>query len=71
MEQYQVILNDADGDSVVGIYKTLEEAKQHLLCVRYYPEYRRTCESLEITEDGMTGTGCDVEGQFTYSIKIV
>lgn len=27
---YHVILSDSDEDSVVGIYSTLEEAKQHL-----------------------------------------
>lgn len=68
---YHVILSDSDEESVVGVYPTLEEAKQHLAEVRYYPSYRRSEESLDISEDGMTGTGYDCEGgDFTYTIKI-
>lgn len=67
---YHVILSDSDEESVVGVYPTLEEAKQHLVAVRYYPSYRRSAECLDISEDGMTGTGYDSEdGNFTYSIK--
>lgn len=68
---YHVILSDTHEDSVVGIYSTLEEAKRHLSNVRYYPSYRRSEEHLDISEDGMSGTGYDSEdGVFTYSIKI-
>ena len=66
---YQVILTDAEEESVVGIYPTLEEAKQHLIAVRYYPIYRRTAESLDIDEGGMSGSGYDETGYFSYNIK--
>lgn len=66
---YHVILTDTDEESVVGIYPTLEEAKQHLQNVRYYPSYRRSEESLDIAEDGLSGTGYDCSGHFTYEIK--
>lgn len=67
---YHVTLTDADGTSVAGVYHTLEEAKQHLHNVRYYPSFRRSEESLEISEDGMSGSGCDCDGSFTYDITI-
>lgn len=69
MKRYIVILTDNDGESIVGQYLTLEEAKQHLRSVRYYPEYRRTEESLDLDDDGMGGSGYDSTGQFTYHIK--
>lgn len=67
---YHVTLTDTDGTCVVGIYNTLEEAKQHLSNVRYYPSFRRSEEYLDIAEDGMSGTGYDCDGSFTYDIKI-
>lgn len=66
---HHIILTDADGESVVGIYAALDAAKEHLRSVRYYPSYMRSAESLDISDDGMTGTGCDEGGDFTYSIK--
>ena len=70
MKKYIVILSEeSDGDTVVGRYDTLEEAKMHLQSVRYYPEYRRTMEALDIDEDGMSGSGQDCSGHFTYTIK--
>ena len=70
MKKYIVILSEeSDGDTVVGRYDTLEEAKQHLRSVRYYPEYRRSEECLDIDEDGMSGSGQDYSGHFTYNIK--
>lgn len=67
---YHIILSDSEGDSVVGVYDTLETAKEYLLSVRYYPTYMRSAESLDISDDGMTGSGYDAEGgHFTYSIK--
>lgn len=45
---YHVILSDTDEESVVGIYTTLEAAKEHLRSVRYYPSYMRSAESLDI-----------------------
>lgn len=69
MKRYIVILSDQEGDSIVGQYKTLEQAKQHLQSVRYYPEYRRSEESLDIDPDGMSGSGYDETGYFTYHIK--
>lgn len=70
MKQYVVVLIDSDEESVVGTYNTLEEAKNHLRSVRYYPEYKRTCEALELSNDGMSGTGQDCSGRFEYNIKI-
>lgn len=70
MKKYIVILSEeSDGDTVVGRYDTLEEAKMHLQSVRYYPEYRRTMEALDIDEDGMSGSGYDETGYFSYNIK--
>lgn len=70
MNKYIVILSEeSDGDTVVGRYDTLEEAKMHLQSVRYYPEYRRTMEALDIDEDGMSGSGYDETGYFSYNIK--
>lgn len=66
---YHVILTDSDGESVVGICTTLEAAKEHLRSVRYYPSYMRSAESLDISDDEMSGTGYDESGYFTYSIK--
>lgn len=66
---YHVILTDSDGESVVGICTTLEAAKEHFRSVRYYPSYMRSAESLDISDDGMFGTGSDESGHFTYSIK--
>ncbi len=69
MKQYIVTLTESGEEIVVGKYDTLEAAKQHLRNVRYYPEYRRTEESLDIDADGMSGTGYDESGHFTYNIK--
>lgn len=69
MERYIVILTESGEDTVCGQYDKLEDAKQHLRSVRYYPEYRRTAESLDLDEDGMSGSGCDSDGEFTYTIK--
>lgn len=44
-------------------------AKAHLRSVRYYPQYRRTVETLDIDEDGTSGTGYDETGYFSYNIK--
>lgn len=67
---YRIILSDTDGESLVGTCLTLEAAKEYLQSVRYYPTYMRSAESLDISEDGMTGEGYDAEGgHFTYSIK--
>lgn len=70
MKNYIVVLTDCDGESVVGKHNTLEAAKNHLRSVRYYPEYRRSEESLDLDADGMSGTGRDETGNFTYNIKI-
>lgn len=69
MQKYIVTLTESGEETVVGKYDTLEEAKQHLRNVRYYPEYRRSEESLDIDEDGMSGSGYDETGHFTYTIK--
>lgn len=69
MKKYIVTLTESGEEIVVGQYDTLEEAKQHLRNVRYYPEYRRSEESLDIDEDGMSGSGYDETGHFTYTIK--
>ncbi len=69
MIKYIVTLSESDGETIVGRYDSLEEAQQHLKSVRYYPEYRRTEEALDIDADGMSGTGYDETGYFTYTIK--
>ncbi len=69
MNQYIVTLTENGEEAIVGRYPTLQEAKQHLRSVRYWPEYRRCFETLDISEDGMTGEGCDETGYFTYNIK--
>lgn len=69
MIKYIVTLSESDGETIVGRYDSLEEAQQHLKNVRYYPEYCRTVESLDIDEDGMSGSGYDETGYFTYTIK--
>lgn len=69
MIKYIVTLSESDGETIVGRYDSLEEVQQHLKNVRYYPEYRRTVESLDIDEDGMSGSGYDETGYFTYTIK--
>lgn len=69
MIKYIVTLSESDGETIVGRYDSLEEAQQHLKNVRYYPEYRRTAESLDIDEDGMSGSGYDETGYFSYNIK--
>lgn len=69
MNKYIVTITESGEETVVGRYDTLEDAKQHLRCVRYYPEYRRTVESLDIAPDGMSGFGYDETGYFTYNIK--
>lgn len=69
MRTYVVTLTENDEETVVGRYDTLEAAKEHLRSVRYYPQYRRTAESLDIDEDGMSGSGYDETGYFTYNIK--
>ena len=70
MKQYIVTLTESYEETVVGRYSSLNEAKQHLRNVRYYPEYRRTAETLDIDEDGMSGTGYNEDGYFTYTIKV-
>lgn len=69
MKKYIVILTESGEDTVVGRHDTLEAAQEQLRSVRYYPQYRRTAESLDIDEDGMSGSGCDETGYFTYTIK--
>lgn len=69
MKQYIVTLTESGEETVVGRYDTLEAAKNHLRSVRYHPEYRRTEEALDIAPDGMSGTGYDETGYFTYTIK--
>ena len=69
MKKYIIILTEGDEETIVGRYDTLEAAKKQLRSVRYYPEYRRTIESLDIDEDGMSGSGYDEVGHFSYSIK--
>lgn len=68
-KKYIVILTESDGETVVGRHDTLEAAQAQLRSVRYYPEYRRTAESLDIDEDGMSGYGHDETGYFSYNIK--
>lgn len=68
-KKYIVILTESDGETIVGRHDTLEAAQEQLRSVRYYPEYRRTAESLDIDEDGMSGSGYDENGHFTYNIK--
>lgn len=69
MKQYIVTLTESGEETIVGRYDTLAEAKHHLRNVRYYPEYRRTEETLDIDPDGMSGSGYDETGHFTYNIK--
>lgn len=69
MQIFVVTLTESGENTIVGRYADLEAAKDHLRQVRYYPEYRRTEESLDISEDGMSGTGYDESGQFEYRIK--
>lgn len=69
MRKYVITLTESGEETVVGCYDTLDAAKSHLRNVRYYPEYRRTEECLEIDSDGMSGTGYDETGYFTYNIK--
>lgn len=69
MKIYIVTLTESGEDTIVGRYDNIDGAKDHLRNVRYYPEYRRTEESLDIDADGMSGTGYDETGQFEYSIK--
>lgn len=69
MKKYIVILTEGDEETIVGRHDTLEAAQEQLRSVRYYPEYRRTAESLDIDEDGMSGSGYDETGYFTYTIK--
>lgn len=69
MKSYIVILTESGEETIVGRYDTLDAAKEHLRSVRYYPAYRRTAESLDIDEDGMSGSGYDETGYFTYNIK--
>lgn len=67
--KYIVSFTESGEETIVGRYDTLDAAKQHLRSVRYYPEYRRTAESLDIDEDGMSGSGYDETGYFSYNIK--
>lgn len=67
--KYIVILIESGEETVAGRYDTLEGAKQHLRSVRYYPAYCRAAESLDIDEDGMSGSGYDETGYFSYNIK--
>lgn len=69
MMKYIVSFTESGEETIVGRYDTLDAAKQHLRSVRYYPEYRRTAESLDIDDDGMSGSGYDETGYFSYNIK--
>ena len=70
MKQYIVTLTEDGEECVCGRYDTIEEAKLHLVSVRYFPEYRRSLECLNISADGMMGFGQDIGGPFTYQITI-
>ena len=69
MKKYIVILTESDGETIVGRHDTIEAAQEQLRSVRYYPEYRRTAESLDLNENGMSGSGQDEDGPFHYHIK--
>ncbi len=70
MKRYVVILTENSGErSVVGEHDTIEEAKAHLSSISYYPQYRRSKEFLDLSEDGMSGTGSDEDGDFSYHIR--
>lgn len=71
MKQFAIIFTDNEGDVVVGRCKTLDEAKRYLQNVRYISEYRRCTVSLDISEDGMCGSGHDNDGHFSYNIQPV
>lgn len=70
--EYIVTLTDTgadDGEYTVGHYGTLEEAKAFIQNFRYLSEYRRGGQHLDISPDGMSGSGNDGDSQFTYTIK--
>ncbi len=69
MKSYIVTLIESGEETIVARYDSLEAAKSHLRRVRYYPEYRRSEEALDIGPDGMSGSGYDETGHFTYTIK--
>lgn len=69
MKKYIVVLVEPGEETVVGRYSDIEAAKRHLRNVRYYPPFRRTEESLDLSDDGMSGTGYDESGHFSYAIK--
>lgn len=66
---YTIILTDDGTDSIVGHYATLEDAKKFLNEYLYWVDYRRQPQGLDISPDGMSGTGVDGNNQFTYTIK--
>ncbi len=69
MKRYVVILTENNGErSIVGEHDTIEEAKAHLSSISFYPQYRRSKEFLELSEDGMSGSGSDEDGEFNYHI---
>lgn len=69
MKKYIVVFFGGGEEYVVGRHTTLKAAQRQLRSIRYYPAYSRTEESLDIDEDGMSGSGCDDDGPFTYTIK--
>lgn len=69
MNGYVVIMIEDGEETRVGCYHNLEDAKKHLRSVIFYPEYRRTYESLDISEDEMSGYGYDGSSHFSYHIK--
>lgn len=66
---YIVTMTDSEGEGVCGRFSSLAEAKQHISSVRYSPAYSRRPLALDLSSDGMTGTGYDEDGHFTYEIK--
>lgn len=69
MNGYVVIMIEDGEETRVGCYHNLEDAKEHLRSVRFYPQFRRSCEGLEISEDEMSGYGYDGCNHFSYHIK--
>lgn len=70
MKKYVVVLAEDGEESICCRCDNIEAAKSYLESVRYYPEYSRSEECLDITSDGMNGYGCDATGKFKYTIKI-
>lgn len=71
MAQYAVTLIEGGEEDICFTCATLKEAKRYIADIQYFPEYRRTPEYLEISEDGMQGVGNDGSSTFTYKIKSV